>query len=61
MIIIRDLDGNIIGKEASGTYTPTRVLRNRREKELCDKQMGVVKESRQVKTSALMPAKEHQG
>jgi hypothetical protein len=51
MIIIRDNNGNIIGKEASATYTPTRVLRARREQELCDKQMGIVREPK--RTSSL--------
>ena len=37
MVIIRDLAGNIIGKEASAHYTPTRKLRNAREQQLCDK------------------------
>lgn len=43
MVIIRDNAGNIIGKEASSKYVPTRLLRNRREQQLCDAQMGIVR------------------
>ena len=41
MVIIRDLQGNIIGKEASASYTPTRKLRAAHEQKLCDAQMGI--------------------
>ena len=44
MVIIRDIHGNIIGKEASSGYVSTRTLRNRHEQELCDKQMGIVRD-----------------
>lgn len=44
MVIIRDNSGNIIGKEASGGYTPTRKLRAAHEQRLCDAQMGIVRD-----------------
>jgi len=42
MVIIRDLvTGEVIGKEASARYVPTRKLRAAHEQALCDKQMGI--------------------
>lgn len=45
MVIVRDLAGNIIGKEASQSYVSTRTLRNAHERKLCDAQMGIVRET----------------
>ena len=41
MVIIRDNNGNVIGKQASERYVPTRKLRNAHEQRLCDKAMGI--------------------
>ena len=43
MVIIRDNNGNVIGKEASAHYVSTRKLRNAHEQALCDKAMGIVR------------------
>ena len=44
MVIIRDNNGNIIGKEASAHYVPTRKLRNAHEQKLCDAAMGITRD-----------------
>ena len=44
MVIIRDNNGNIIGKEASAHYVPTRKLRNAHEQKLCDRAMGITRD-----------------
>jgi hypothetical protein len=41
MVIVRDINGNIISKEASQPYVSTRRLRNAHEQALCDKAMGI--------------------
>jgi hypothetical protein len=42
MVIIRDLEtGEVIGKEASARYVPTRKLRAAREQALCDAACGI--------------------
>lgn len=50
MIIIRDNSGNIVGKQASQHYTPTRVLRARHEQALNDAQMGIVRDPQPERT-----------
>ena len=44
MVILRDENGKIIGTMESEGYVSTRKLRARRERELCDKACGIVRE-----------------
>jgi hypothetical protein len=44
-VILKDLNGNVIGEEPSQPYVATRRLRNRVEQALCDKQMGIDREA----------------
>ena len=45
MVILKDLNGNVIGQQESQGYVSTRSLRSHREQELCDKQMGIDREA----------------
>ena len=53
MVIIRDINGNIIGKQASEPYVATRKLRARHEQALCDKAMGITREPAPAREPAM--------